>query len=773
MKNFSSKKALLLSVLSMVICVSMLIGSTFAWFTDSATASVNKIQSGNLEIELEMSKDGGNTWETVNDNSRLDFLVNGALPAGDATILWEPGCTFELPLLRVRNSGNLALKYQVVISGATNGNEDGKDGLKLLEVVKFTASVDGAEGTAVNVKDGSAVAKGMLVPAEKADETNKNVQTIKISAHMDETAGNEYKGLVVKGIKINVVATQATYEYDSNSNQYDAGAEMVYPEGITNDSFAENQTSVDSDGNFYTSFESAMAGVADGGTLYFKGGSTIDFPTHLNVTKSITIQGNGADFSGKDISIGTYAAPEKTETTIKIYNAKNLVVWGQPVQGRTDIWNVKFYNCANDGYNFLMYRNDRNESNFSSQINLVIENCKANGFHDSIVHTTADGSIVIKNTAFTNNCAPVNIAHKQSGTMTVSVENCTFVNCGKIDTSNDYFAPVRFVNNSTVGTLNVTLTNNGFSGTIGTNGDILLGDYRTGKASHKVTATIVTSTPVMVKSSEDAAYSYAGGTIVAGLPTVTAGTQEELKNVLGTVTAGQGAKLALSTGEYTLYNVDNNKTQNTSLVIEGTGKDSTVFTAGDMTVSNANGEGSSDYSYENSEVVFKNMTINVGTGNYKGFVRAKSLYFENCKIVGRGSYWGDGEVVFKGCEFEDNAGDYNIWTYSGASFTFDSCTFNSSVGKFVNAYKEQRVDSTLNFINCNFNYTGSGTSSKPAVCLKSYTGIIWNVTFTDCTSNAATDSGTDSNLYSIESGMNAGTTVTINNTVVWENGAKK
>ena len=226
MKNFSSKKALLLSVLSMVICVSMLIGSTFAWFTDSATASVNKIQSGNLEIELEMSKDGGNTWETVNDNSRLDFLVNGALPAGDTTILWEPGCTFELPLLRVRNSGNLALKYQAVISGATNGNEDGKDGLKLLEVVKFTASVDGAEGTAVNVKDGSAVAKGMLVPAEKADETNKNVQTIKISAHMDETAGNEYKGLVVKGIKINVVATQATYEYDSNSNQYDAGSEF-------------------------------------------------------------------------------------------------------------------------------------------------------------------------------------------------------------------------------------------------------------------------------------------------------------------------------------------------------------------------------------------------------------------------------------------------------------------------------------------------------------------------------------------------------------------
>ena len=57
MKNFSSKKALFLSVISMVICVSMLIGSTFAWFTDSATANVNTIQAGNLDVEL-VGKDG-------------------------------------------------------------------------------------------------------------------------------------------------------------------------------------------------------------------------------------------------------------------------------------------------------------------------------------------------------------------------------------------------------------------------------------------------------------------------------------------------------------------------------------------------------------------------------------------------------------------------------------------------------------------------------------------------------------------------------------------
>ena len=64
MKNFSSKKALFLSVISMVICVSMLIGSTFAWFTDSATANVNTIQAGNLDVEL-VGKDGKTLTEAL------------------------------------------------------------------------------------------------------------------------------------------------------------------------------------------------------------------------------------------------------------------------------------------------------------------------------------------------------------------------------------------------------------------------------------------------------------------------------------------------------------------------------------------------------------------------------------------------------------------------------------------------------------------------------------------------------------------------------------
>ena len=224
--------------------------------------------------------------------------------------------------------------------------------------------------------------------------------------------------------------------------------------------------------------------------IYCKAGSTIStVNAHANVLNDVTIYGNNANFQGGDLSIyadgKNYAASESLNVTINIYNAKNLVVWGEPqAVGRT--WNVNFYDCVNDGCNFFMYRGG---SDKTDKANLTMINCKATGYADSTVHTTADGSIVIKNCEFSNNCAPVNIAHKQTGTMTASVENCTFNNCGKVNPSDDYFAPVRFVNSGN-GSLDATIENNTFTGTVGNNGDILLGDYREGKESHDVTATI-------------------------------------------------------------------------------------------------------------------------------------------------------------------------------------------------------------------------------------------------------------------------------------------
>ena len=244
-------------------------------------------------------------------------------------------------------------------------------------------------------------------------------------------------------------------------------------------------------------------------------------------------------------------------------------------------------------------------------------------------------------------------------------------------------------------------------------------------------------------------------------------TQEQL----ATAIAEGKTNIKLGEGEFSLYNVNKAKTQNATLVITGSGPN-TIFKIGKMPATET-GEYNGDYSYENSNVTFKNLSLNVGTGDYKGIIRASSLNFENCTIDGRGSYWGVGPVVFKDCKFNSVDGDYNIWLYSGSSFTFDNCKFESSAGKFINAYKEQKVDSGLSFTDCDFNYTGNGTPSKPAVCLKSYQGVVWDTTFESCTSNAATDGGTNSNLYSIENGMAVDTSVKINNTIVWSDGAKQ
>ena len=190
----SSKRAFVSSAIAVLLCVVMLIGTTFAWFTDTAKTGVNRIQAGTLDIELQM-KDGQGNWVDA-EGKTLDFKK--AEGHEDEDILWEPGCTYELPELRVVNKGNLALVYKIVVSGI-NGDE------KLLEAIEFTG-LD-------NLED-----EGHLLPGEDASVA------IKIRGHMREDAGNEYQGLSAEGISVTVYATQDTVEYDSFDNQYDADA---------------------------------------------------------------------------------------------------------------------------------------------------------------------------------------------------------------------------------------------------------------------------------------------------------------------------------------------------------------------------------------------------------------------------------------------------------------------------------------------------------------------------------------------------------------------
>ena len=103
MRNMKlTKKAFLASLIVMVVCFAMLIGTTYAWFTDSVSSANNIIQAGNLDVKLEYKTNWSNEWAPVDENTKL--FKEGAL--------YEPGYT-EIVYLRVSNAGSLALKYML------------------------------------------------------------------------------------------------------------------------------------------------------------------------------------------------------------------------------------------------------------------------------------------------------------------------------------------------------------------------------------------------------------------------------------------------------------------------------------------------------------------------------------------------------------------------------------------------------------------------------------------------------------------------------------
>ena len=189
----STKRALLGSVMAMVLCLAMLVGATFAWFTDTASTGVNKIQAGKLDVALEM-KDAAGQWVSAEGKT-----LNWVKAAAGEQVLWEPGCTYTLPELRVVNNGNLALKYKIQITGIQGD-------AKLNEVIDWTindAAID--------------LTEGHLTAGQQGD-------AFTIKGHMKETAGNDYQNLTIDGIGITVYATQDTVENDSFGNTYDADA---------------------------------------------------------------------------------------------------------------------------------------------------------------------------------------------------------------------------------------------------------------------------------------------------------------------------------------------------------------------------------------------------------------------------------------------------------------------------------------------------------------------------------------------------------------------
>ena len=407
----STKRALLSSAFAILICVAMLIGTTFAWFTDTASTGVNKIQAGNLDIEVKYTLDGEN-WNDL--DGATDIFQKG---------LWEPGHT-EVVALKFKNNGNLALKYSINMNivdetaGVNKFNQEYKlsDYLKVKTLsqeasgigdicigMAFSARNDGLGYTATaNFKDATVLDHDLfLAPGEVG-----NYLIMKV--YMPETVGNEANAISTEkaasiNFGLNVVATQIPYEKDSFGNTYDKDA--TYPviasnqqqanDAITNAtdkkaniSIASGQTitldngianegdksrDITFSGNGSQTVDAITNAVsAEGGQLNYQRGSSFTF-------ENLTIQAGEGNFDGIVCNELTFK-----DCTIKgkltLYGKATFIncVFDNTMANQYSIWtwggtDVTFEGCTfnTNGKAILLYGG----ASASNPTNLVVNNC--------------------------------------------------------------------------------------------------------------------------------------------------------------------------------------------------------------------------------------------------------------------------------------------------------------------------------------------------------------------------------------------------------------
>lgn len=499
----SVKRSLLVSAIALALTAALLIGTTFAWFTSTAQTSVSNIQAGILKVEI-VDENG-----TAFGNNTISF-VNADK---SANVLWEPNATFQTQKFKIKSSGSLALTYKLTLNVPTGDNV-------LLDNIDF--SVVDKDGNAVSLDDFEAT----LTP----DNSISEAYTIK--GHMSQDAQNDCQGKTLNGISLAVVAKQAAYEKDSNGSDYDKDATYpAYPAGVTTKSFEDASTPTktmtavyeDANGLHYVSDinEAANAGAT---TIYCKQDSTTRViggngtNRTADIKHDLTIYANGTDFQHGEIAINSNANDRAYDFSVEIHDAKNLYVWGySPSAGHTQ--NFVIENCQNVGSSAVASKGRlfylSNVGSDNGTVNATIKNCTVKNV-DSPVYHNADGSMTVSGCKFENCAVPINNNYKSAGTRTDTIENCVFTNCGCTSDMNEgiskYAAPIRYASTGT-GTMTVNLTNNTITGTIGTNGDILLGVHHKSDAQSAFTVNLTTAKPVMVKKSADAPASTESGTI--------------------------------------------------------------------------------------------------------------------------------------------------------------------------------------------------------------------------------------------------------------------
>ena len=302
MKTMKTKSALLMSVLSLVLCVAMLTSTTFAWFTDTAVSANNKIVSGTLKVDLELLKDSA--WTSIKESKAPIFDYEK----------WEPGYT-DVKILKVENEGTLALKW---VAKFVSENQL----TKLANVIDVYVLPSATELSVPASRDLTGYTRVGTVAefVNSIEETTYGtlkageVAYLGIALKMQETAGNEYQELDLGGaFDIAIFATQETFEKDTFNDQYDKNAD--YDGEVS--TLTALVAAAENGGNF-----KFVANIAAETPVAVPAGETVLFNLNGKTLEGSVVAGTGATLT---IGNGTISNADSANSGIQS-NGANLTI---------------------------------------------------------------------------------------------------------------------------------------------------------------------------------------------------------------------------------------------------------------------------------------------------------------------------------------------------------------------------------------------------------------------------------------------------------------
>ena len=419
--------------------------------------------------------DTGRSCIQLSSLATADIVGNTLeLTGGNAITLHENLLTLSAaPEVSISDNKVTGTGYLVYDDAVANGKAFTSDNLKL------TYATDNEVAEAVNTTQGVKGSTAYITSTAVNNEVQHYVAQVGTTGYT--TLAAAIAALSAENHTLTLL----------NENAWDTATPVYWAAG-TQSGYVETLTEA------LTAAYKANAGAI---TIVCRPGADVGTMTHGHVADDLTIYGNDAFISDGecDLEVDTYTFSRATgaqatdgaylekDITITAYELDNLGVWGE--RHTTHMVTVNLTDC--DGKALEGKTNVQRVyiSGTTGVNDITLTGCdfltKA-----TAVYSNADGAIKAVSCSFTDGQVPFNINHKANGTQTVAVENCTFTNCGDAGDWKQFAAPLRLVNSGT-GTQSAEVTGCAFAGTVGANGDILLGDGRMGQTSNDVELKVV------------------------------------------------------------------------------------------------------------------------------------------------------------------------------------------------------------------------------------------------------------------------------------------